>query len=99
MAQKASTRMPPTIANDFEPPDATRMIPMAVMRTVGMSAANMNVRRARLRKIAVGDRCFTLPLLCQRWAPGARPSGERAGQNGRGRLAQVPHDADAREPA
>ena len=53
---------------DFDPPEATRMMPIAVMRTVGTSAASMNVMRARCRKTEVGERCLT-PLR----ADGADP--------------------------
>ena len=54
--QKDSTRMPPTMATDFEPPIASRMIPMAVIKTAGTSAVKVKVRRARFKNLVVGLR-------------------------------------------
>ena len=47
VAQKASTRMPPTTAIDFEPPSARMMMPSTVMSTVGISAVSVKMSRAR----------------------------------------------------
>jgi hypothetical protein len=46
------------------------MIPIAVMSTVGTSDASMKMRRARCRKIVVGERCITPLLVCQTPARG-----------------------------
>ncbi len=39
--------MPPTTATDFDPPEARKMMPSAVISTVGISAVNVKMRRAR----------------------------------------------------
>ena len=55
VAQNASTRIPPTMDEGLRPAEATRMMPIAVIRTVGTSAASMNMMRARWRRTVVGD--------------------------------------------
>ena len=56
MAQNDSTKMPPTTAMDFEPPVASKITAMTDISTVGISAVNVKMRRARFSSRVVGER-------------------------------------------